>query len=88
MSLHSGKRIHGHEWEELPIDEHVIERVEALAVAEEQPIMHRGMPSFEWAPGIPIEDDDEIDHELQTPVNDATPEEPLPTGIEETEIAE
>ena len=47
MSLHSGKRIHGYEWEELPIDEHVIERVEALAEAEKQPIMHRGMPSFE-----------------------------------------
>ena len=88
MSLHSGKRIHGYEWEELPIDEHVIERVEALAVAEKQPIMHRGMPSFEWAPGIPIEDDDEIDPELQTPVNNDTTEEPLPIGIEETEIVE
>jgi hypothetical protein len=34
MSLHSGKRIHGYEWEELPIDEHIIKRVEALAEAD------------------------------------------------------
>ena len=31
MSLHSGKRIHGFQWDELPIDDHVIEIVEALA---------------------------------------------------------
>ena len=28
MRLYGGKRIHGYEWQELPIDEHVIERVE------------------------------------------------------------
>ena len=56
MSLHSGKRIHGYKWKELPIDEHVIERVEAMAEEQEQPIMHRGMPSFEWAPGVKIDD--------------------------------
>ena len=56
MSLHSGKRIHGYKWEELPIDEHIIERVESLAEKEKQPIMHRGKPCFEWAPGVEIED--------------------------------
>ena len=47
MSLHSGKRICRYKWEELPINEHVIERVEALAEAEKQKGIHRGMPSFE-----------------------------------------
>ena len=47
MSLHSGKRIHGYEWQELPIDEHVIEQVGDLAKTEEQPIMHIGMPNLE-----------------------------------------
>ena len=56
MSLHSGKRIHGFQWDELPIDEHVIERVEALAEEQDQPLMHRGKPCFEWSPGVEIED--------------------------------
>ena len=34
MSLHSGKIMHSFQWDELPIDEHVVERVEAIA--EEQ----------------------------------------------------
>ena len=46
MSLYSGKRIHGYKWEALPIDEHIIARVEQLAEAEEQPIMNRSMPCF------------------------------------------
>ena len=31
MSLYSGKRMHVFKWDELPIDEHVIERVEVMA---------------------------------------------------------
>ena len=30
MSLYSSKRIHRYKWEELPISEHIIKRVEAL----------------------------------------------------------
>ena len=56
MSLHTGKRIHGFQWDELPIDEYVIERVEALAEEQNQPLMHRGKPCFEWSPGVEIED--------------------------------
>ena len=57
ISLYSGKRIHGYKWERLPIDEHIIERVEQLAKVEEQPIMNRGMSYFEWAPAEEIEDE-------------------------------
>ena len=46
MSLHSGKRIHGYNWDELPLDEYVTERVESLAAEQEQPLMHDGVPSF------------------------------------------
>ena len=47
MSLNSVRRIHGYDYEELPIDEHVIERVEDLTESEKQLVMHRGMPNFE-----------------------------------------
>ena len=57
MSLYSGKRIHGYKWEVPPIDEHAIARVEQMAEKEGQPIMNRGMPCFEWAPGVQIGED-------------------------------
>ena len=57
MSLYSGKRIHGYKWKTLPIDENVIARVEQMAEKEEQPIMNKGMPCFEWAPGMQIGED-------------------------------
>ena len=41
MSLYSGKRIHGYKWDELPVDDYVIERVESLAEQKKQPIMQR-----------------------------------------------
>ena len=63
MSLRTGKRIHGYRWQELPLDEHMIERVEAMAEQEEQPIMHRGLPCFEWAPGVEMQDILEIEDE-------------------------
>ena len=56
MSLHSGKRIHGYNWDELPIDEYVIERVESLAEEQEQPLMRDGVPNFEWTPGHTVGD--------------------------------
>ena len=56
MSLHSGKRIHGYNLDELPIDENVIERVESLAEEQGQPLMRDGVPNFEWTPGHSVED--------------------------------
>ena len=63
MSLHTGKRIHGYKWQELPLDEHVVERVELMTEQEEQPIMHRGLPCFEWALGVEMQDILEIEDE-------------------------
>ena len=63
MSLYMGKRIHRYHWDELPIDEHMIERVESMAKKEDQPIMNRGLPCFEWAHGVPINDLITVDEE-------------------------
>ena len=65
MSLHTGKRVHGYKWEELTIDEHVIGRVESMVEQEKQPIMNRGMPCFEWTPGVVIEDMYETEEERE-----------------------
>ena len=54
MSVYSGKRVHGYKWDEFPVDDYVVERVESLAEEEKQPTMHKGMPSFEWSPGIDV----------------------------------
>ena len=45
-------------WEELPIDEDVIERVERLAMEENQPMHNDKYPLFEWSPGLVINDDE------------------------------
>ena len=63
MSLYTGKQIHGYKWDELPIDEYVIDRVEFLAEQEKQPMMKNGMPSFEWRPGLEVVDEYDEDRE-------------------------
>ena len=67
MSLYTEK-IHSYIWEELPIDDGVIERVEELAFIEKQPAHIDDYPVFEWVPGIKIEDIqnevDEVDENL------------------------
>ena len=47
------------------MDDYVIERVESLAEEEKQPLMHNGMPSFEWAPGMEV--NDELEEEQNEP---------------------
>ena len=56
MSLNTGKRIHSKNWEQLPIDEFVIDKVKELATKEEQPIIQNKCPLFKWNVGIEIED--------------------------------
>ena len=57
MSLHTGKKLHSYEWEELPIHDDVIVRVEELAREQDAPIMTDGYPMFEWMPGVSILDE-------------------------------
>jgi hypothetical protein len=78
MSLSTGRRIHCYQWTELPIPDYIIDRVEALAEGERQPIMTNGHPIFEWSPGVPILDEDGAggegeDHDGDEVENDGQP---------------
>ena len=57
MNLYTGKRLHSYNWEELPIDNDTIERVEELAKNEKAKRLTDNYPLFEWAPGVPIVDE-------------------------------
>ena len=57
MSLYTGKRLHSYNWQELPIDDETINRVEDLAKAEKAKRLTDNYPMFEWAPGVPIIDE-------------------------------
>ena len=78
MSLYTGKQLHSYNWQELPIDDETINRVEDLAKDEKAKQLSDKYPAFEWVPGISIIDelipllgeaenmnnDDEIDQDL------------------------
>ena len=55
MSLRLGKIIKCHRWEELPITQEVVDRVENLAKEEGQIKLTNGMPLFEWEDGQEVE---------------------------------
>jgi hypothetical protein len=57
VSLTTGKRLSRQQWDELPMPDGVIARVEALAAEQEQPVFDNGAPLFEWSPGIAIADE-------------------------------
>jgi hypothetical protein len=63
MSLSTGRRLHCYQWTELPVPDYVIDRVEEMAAREKQPVMTNGHPIFEWRPGVPALDKDEIEGE-------------------------
>jgi hypothetical protein len=74
MFLSTGRRLHCYQWTELPVPDYVIDRVEEMATREKQPVMPNGHPIFEWTPGAPILDEDEVageDHEDDDPENGA-----------------
>ena len=55
MLLKTGKKIKCHRWEELPITQEVVDRVEQLAREENQMKMTNRMPLIEWEDGQEIE---------------------------------
>ena len=48
MSLYSSKRLHSYNWQDLPIDKDMIDRVQQLAKEEGAPIMETALPIFTW----------------------------------------
>ena len=70
MSINTGIRIHSHKWKELPIIDEVINVVESLAKKEGAKLMPKGMPMFEWAPEIEINDSSVEVSEQENDAND------------------
>ena len=68
MSLYTRKLIHSYKWDELPINEYVMERVEYLAKDKDQPVIHDGYLFFEWAPGEmvihPFDEEYKVEHPI------------------------
>ena len=50
--------------------------------------MHREIPSFEWAPGVPIEDEMKDEQELASATDNGVIEETPPTETDEVEMIE
>ena len=48
MSLYSSKRLHSYNWQDLPIDKDVIDRVQYLAKDEGAPIIETALLIFTW----------------------------------------
>ena len=48
MSLYTGKRLNSYVWEELPVSDEIIERLEEIAQQQQQPELVIRVPSFEW----------------------------------------
>ena len=61
MSLMTSKKLHSYQWTELPIPNKVINRVHELAEEENQPLLHNGVPIFEWEYDILVIDVDTKD---------------------------
>jgi hypothetical protein len=59
MSLETGKRLHSCKWIMLPMNDYVISQVNDLTEAENQPVMPGDMPTFQWAPGIIVDIEDD-----------------------------
>jgi Reverse transcriptase (RNA-dependent DNA polymerase)/Zinc knuckle len=64
MSLETGRRISRHAWTLIPMPQMVIDRVEQMALLEQQPVVEGGLPLFEWAPNVPIIEDNQDDVEI------------------------
>ena len=56
MSLETGQRFHSRRWEQLPITDSVIDRVNTIT--KNQPTMLNNQPISEWSPGLTIDDDE------------------------------
>ena len=81
LTLDTGKKIHSKKWEVLPINDNVIEQVNAFANKQKQPQMPMRVPIFEWAPGLMIDipdipDEDDIVHANNDAIEPVDPPNP------------
>jgi hypothetical protein len=85
LSLSTGRRLTRQQWTPLPMPNGVIARVEEFAIAEHQPIMAQGAANFEWAPGVPINEDNSMVMDLD-PLADAALPQPADYEPEQNDI--
>ena len=64
MNLVSGKIVNCFEWDPIPITSEVEREVISLTTIEEQPLMTKGCPIFEWEPGNEILDQFKLEEEM------------------------
>ena len=57
MSLKTSGPLHTYQFQELPIVDTVIDRVEEMSTEDKATEMINGYPNFEWIPVNPITDD-------------------------------
>ena len=57
MSLNTGRQIHSYQWTELPVTDHVIQRVHSMTTKQNQPKLVDQTKYFEWRPDSPIMDE-------------------------------
>jgi hypothetical protein len=89
MSLVTGKILSRQQWDELPMPDGVI-ATKGMVQEEQQPIISRRGPVFEWAPGILIPDEqpaqiiiEDKEHEVPIVINDDGPVNPEGEDISE-----
>ena len=67
MSLLTGSRIHRYQWDVVPMTKAIQNRVEALAVMEEQPLVADNF-RYEWYPGEEVAAEEiDVEEEVQAP---------------------
>ena len=71
LTLDRGKKIHAKKWDQLPINDEIIDQVNSFAEKQRQPSMPRRMPIFEWAPGLIIDVPDDNDIIIDDQVDDS-----------------
>ena len=74
MSILTGRKIHSNQWQVLPFDDDVVEKVESLASSEGQPFLHDGNVVFGLSLSEPmtneeIEESEQIEAENESNLN-------------------
>ena len=70
LSLITGKRIHAYAWEELPIDDDVVDRIHQLATEENQAVITATIPYIDWGMGNITPSNNKESYEVENEAED------------------
>ena len=68
ISLKTVKHLNAFNWTEFLIYDYVITRVEEVEIHDNQSIRTNGYPISEWAPGVPMPNDDEDKNKISNTI--------------------